>query len=42
MLGKWMNNFYYGKSGKGDYTEDDLPANRWQLFWETLRVRFPR
>ncbi len=40
MLGKWMNNFYYGKSGKGDYTEDDLPANRWQLFWETLRVRF--
>jgi uncharacterized membrane protein YesL len=35
-----MNNYYYGKSGKGDYKRDDLPRNRWQLFWEMLRIRF--
>ncbi len=40
MFGKFMNNYYYGKSGKGDYKKEDLPANRWQLFWEMLRVRF--
>lgn len=40
MFGKFMNNYYYGKSGKGDYQEDDLPRTRWQLFWEMLRVRF--
>ncbi len=39
MFGKLMNNFYYGKSGKGDYQRDDLPRNRWQLFWEMLRIR---
>ena len=39
MFSKWMNNFYYGKSGKGDYTPENLPTNRWQLFWEMLRVR---
>ena len=39
MFGKFMNNYYYGKSGKGDYTKDDLPTTRWQLFWEMLRVR---
>lgn len=39
MFGKFMNNYYYGKSGKGDYTKDDLPTNRWQLFWEMLRTR---
>ena len=39
MFGKMMKNYYYGKSGKGDYTKDDLPKNRWQLFWEMLRVR---
>lgn len=39
MFGKWMNNYYYGKSGKGDYTKEDLPTTRWQLFWEMLRVR---
>lgn len=39
MFGKMMNNYYYGKSGKGDYTKDDLPTNRWQLFWEMLRTR---
>ena len=40
MFGKMMNRFYYGKSGKGDYTREDLPETRWQLFWEMLRVRF--
>ena len=35
-----MNNYYYGKSGNGDYQKDDLPRTRWQLFWEMLRVRF--
>lgn len=40
MFGKFMNNYYYGKSGKGDYTKDDLPTTRWQLFWEMLKIRF--
>ncbi len=39
MFGKMMNRYYYGKSGKGDFTKEDLPQNRWQLFWEMLRVR---
>ncbi len=39
MFGRMMNNYYYGKSGKGDYRKEDLPENRWQLFWETLRTR---
>ena len=39
MFGKFMNNYYYGKAGKGDYTPEDLPKNRWQLFFEMLRVR---
>ena len=40
MFDKLMNNYYFGKSGKGDFTEDDLPTNRWQLFMQMLRVRF--
>ena len=40
MFGKMINRFYYGKSGKGDFTKEDLPQTRWQLFWEMLRVRF--
>lgn len=40
MFGKMMNRFYYGKSGQGDYTKEDLPQTRMQLFWEMLRVRF--
>lgn len=39
MFGKMMNNYYYGKSGKGDFKKEDLPRTRWQLFWEMLRVR---
>ena len=40
MFGKAINRYYYGKSGQGDYNKDDLPTNRWQLFWEMLRIRF--
>ncbi|MBO5502211.1 MAG: YesL family protein [Clostridia bacterium] len=40
MFGKAMNRYYYGKAGQGDYNKDDLPTNRWQLFWEMLRIRF--
>ena len=40
MFGRLMNSYYYGKSGKGDYRKTDLPKNRWQLFWEMLRIRF--
>ena len=40
MFGKMMNNFYYGKSGKGDFRPEDLPKNRTQLFGAMLRVRF--
>ena len=39
MFGRMMNNYYYGKSGKGDFKKDDLPDNRFQLFFEMLRVR---
>lgn len=34
-----MNNYYYGKSGKGDFSKDDLPHNRRELFRDTLRTR---
>ena len=40
MFGRLMNSYYYGKSGKGDYRKQDMPKNRWQLFWEMLRIRF--
>ncbi|MDL2317543.1 DUF624 domain-containing protein [Eubacteriales bacterium OttesenSCG-928-A19] len=40
MLGKFFNSFYYGKAGKGDYTPENLPQNRVQLFFEVLRVRW--
>ena len=40
MFGKLMNRYYFGKSGQGDFTPDDLPSNRWQLFWDNLRTRF--
>jgi uncharacterized membrane protein YesL len=39
MFGRFMNSYFYGKSGKGDYTKEDLPGTRMQLFWETLRTR---
>ena len=39
MFGRMMNNYYYGKSGKGDFRKEDMPETRWQLFWDTLRTR---
>lgn len=39
MFGRLMNNYYYGKSGKGDFRKEDMPENRWELFWDTLRTR---
>jgi len=38
-MGKLLNNYFYGKAGKADYTVDDLPTTRMQLFKEMLRVR---
>ena len=40
MFGRMMNNYYYGKSGKGDFRKDDMPETRMQLFWDTLKTRF--
>ncbi len=39
MFGRMMNNYYYGKSGKGDFRKDDLPDTRMKLFRDTLRTR---
>ncbi len=39
MFGRMMNNYYYGKSGKGDFRKDDMPETRMALFWDTLRTR---
>jgi len=35
-----MNNYFYGKQGKGDFTVANLPQNRRQLFLEVLKVRW--
>lgn len=35
-----MNNYFYGKQGKGDFTLENLPQNRFQLFGEVLKVRW--
>ena len=39
-MSSFFNNFYYGKAGKADFTPDQLPKNRVELFFSTLRVRF--
>ena len=39
MFGRFMNNYYYGKSGKGDFRKEDLPQNRRDLFRDTLKTR---
>lgn len=36
----FINNFYYGKAGQADYTPDQMPKNRFQLFFEMLRIHF--
>ncbi len=35
-----INNYYYGKQGKADYTVENMPQNRRQLFGEVLKVRW--
>ncbi len=35
-----MNNYYYGKQGKADYTIENMPQNRRQLFAEVFKVRW--
>ncbi|MGI5898968.1 MAG: DUF624 domain-containing protein [Christensenellales bacterium] len=40
MMGNFFNRMYYGKGNKGDYTKDDLPDNRWQLFLSMVRLNF--
>ena len=35
-----MNNYFYGKQGKGDFTVADMPKNRLALFGEVLKVRW--
>ena len=35
-----VNNFYYGKAGQADFTPDQMPTSRVQLFFEMLRVHF--
>ena len=35
-----LNQYYYGKAGQGDYTVEQMPTNRKQLFFTTLKVRF--
>ena len=33
----FFDRFYYGKAGKHDYTEMDLPKNRISLFFMVLK-----
>ena len=40
FFGNLMNNYFYGKQGKGDFTLENLPQNRRQLFGEVLKVRW--
>ncbi|MEF9894813.1 MAG: hypothetical protein RR843_03450 [Clostridia bacterium] len=40
MAFNFMNRYFYGKAGQADYTPDQLPGNRRQLFFEMLKVRF--
>ncbi len=35
-----MNNYYYGKQGQADYTIENMPQNRRQLFAEVFKVRW--
>ena len=35
----FFKNYFYGRPGQRDFTEQDLPTNRFQLFREVLKVR---
>ena len=39
-LRNMMNNYFYGKQGQADYTVENMPQNRRQLFREVLKVRW--
>ncbi len=39
-LKNMMNNYFYGKQGKADYTVENMPQNRRQLFGEVFKVRW--
>ena len=36
---RFFKNYFYGRPGQRDFTEQDLPTNRFQLFREVLKVR---
>ena len=36
----FINNYYYGKAGKADFTPENLPDSRVKLFFEMLRIHF--
>ena len=36
----FFDRFYYGKAGKADYTVEDMPKSRVELFFQVLKVRF--
>ena len=36
----FFDSYYYGKAGKADYTVEQMPTNRFQLFFDMLRIRF--
>ncbi len=40
FFGNMMNNYFYGKAGKGDYTVSDMPQNRRELFGAVFKVRW--
>lgn len=40
IFGNMMNNYFYGKAGKGDYRISDMPQNRVQLFGAVWKVRW--
>ncbi len=35
-----INNYFYGKAGKADYTPEQMPTTRVKLFFEMLRIHF--
>ena len=36
----FVNNYYYGKAGKADFTPESLPDSRVKLFFDMLRIHF--
>jgi len=38
-MGNFFQNYFHGKPGKMDFTESNLPATRWELFWDVMRTR---